>query len=143
MAGYREVLRASLEGPPTTPLLPLTGRKGYQEERYHTNLFYDYAKKAGITGRFDPFTAAFNHAVHSLEAGQGIETRGKQLGQQEHPKHRKCTPNGQESLREQVFRDLNSIPKICTDILITNTVISAKRTINNDAMHSRDYRWLA
>jgi integrase len=87
-----------------------TGREGPLKKRMVQQLFKDYAKKAGITGRS---IHALRHsiAVHLLEAGRGIEYVADHLGHR-NIQNTKVYAQITNPLREQVFRDLEQHPKI-------------------------------
>jgi integrase/recombinase XerD len=87
-----------------------TGREGPLNKRMVQQLFKDYAKKAGITGRS---IHALRHsiAVHLLEAGRGIEYVADHLGHR-NIQNTKVYAQITNPLREQVFRDLEQHPKI-------------------------------
>jgi integrase/recombinase XerD len=87
-----------------------TGREGPLKKRQIQNLFHDYAKAAGISGR-SVHSLRHSIAVHLLDAGQGIEYVADHLGHR-NIQNTRIYAQISGPLREQVFRDLERHPKI-------------------------------
>jgi integrase len=87
-----------------------TGREGALKKRQMQNLFADYSKSAGVTGRS---IHALRHsiAVHLLEAGRGIEYVADHLGHR-NIQNTRIYAQITNPLRAQVFRELEQHPKI-------------------------------
>ena len=80
------------------------------KKRMVQKLFYDYAERAGITGR-SIHSLRDSIAVHLLEAGRGIEYVADHLGHK-NIQNTKVYAQITNLYREQVFRDLEQHPKI-------------------------------
>jgi integrase len=87
-----------------------TGQEGALKKRQMQNLFADYCRLAGITGRS---IHALRHsiAVHLLEVGRGIEYVADHLGHR-NIQNTRIYAQITNPLREQVFRELEQHPKI-------------------------------
>jgi integrase len=87
-----------------------TGRKGALQKRQVQHLFNQYTKQAGIKGR-SIHSLRHSIAVHLLEAGRGIEYVADHLGHR-NIQNTRVYAQITNPLREQVFRELESHPKI-------------------------------
>ncbi len=87
-----------------------TGREGPLKKRQIQNLFNQYAKAAGISGR-SVHSLRHSIAVHLLDAGRGIEYIADHLGHK-NIQNTRIYAQISHPLREQVFRDLERHPKI-------------------------------
>ena len=80
------------------------------KKRQIQNLFNQYAKAAGISGR-SVHSLRHSIAVHLLDAGRGIEYVADHLGHR-NIQNTRIYAQISHPLREQVFRDLERHPKI-------------------------------